>query len=235
MLADNFSGLPGNMSHLELCDALDTARVALDLSSDELWYLLFLIRRTRRHDWVKGAEPIVAWPKFEICVRTGWSEDKLSRIERSLAEKRLIAFRDSINCKRFAYRDQNGMIQKDACGISLAPAGARASEIAAAAHEHVANCKKISAVFDQLFEVKRQIASLKGAGDLPEAARAEANEIYDRLPRRKDHAAVLAQLTKLRDGALRVIKLLRQILGLPCSRPYGRVLLEAPAASLSEA
>ncbi|WP_419270909.1 helix-turn-helix domain-containing protein [Paracoccus sp. T5] len=216
-LADSYKGLPHGITHLELWDQINDARASLRLNSDQITLLGYYIKRTRALDWTPGHEPILAWPKFEICYDLDWSEDKLSRIEASLCRIGLIAFRDSANCKRRVRRESNGAISGCAAGISLAPLGARAEEIFALAHQHRENKTKLRRVYSELFEARSMMRDIQTHPDLCRSACEAISELLDTLPRRKDAAAELSTLTGLLTRAKAMISHLSAMIGLPAA------------------
>lgn len=213
-LADRFDGLPRNMTHWTLCDVLNEAREPLGLDSDELWLLIFYIKRTQPDDWQQGQEPIVGWPKFEISSYTGWSEDKVSRVENRLCAKGLIAFRDSANCKRRAFRGPDGKLTQGARGISLAPSGLRAAEIMALAHEKWEHTRALHRIFSDLFDLRAKCLQLRNHADLQRDISQKLETIITDLPRRRDAAADLDAMKSLAKRAKQTIAWIRRILGL---------------------
>lgn len=213
-LADRFAGLPDGHSHWRLCDDLNAAREPLGLDSDALWLLIFYIKRTKELDWSKGNEPIVAWPKFEICALTGWSDDKVTRIEDRLCRAGLIAFRDAANCKRRAYRNQSGTLRDDASGISLAPAGYRAAEIAALGHSKAEEIRKLHKGYGELFALRAEVVRFVSADAVPEDVRANVEAFIAELPRRRDPHVASSAIRALLDRAKSVLSDLRRLLGL---------------------
>lgn len=212
-LANSFRGLNPRFSRWTLCDDIEKARVPLGLDSDCLWLFRFLTRRTADQDWRPGAEPIVAWSRFEIMAESGWSEDKLGRVENKLCDAGLIAFRDAPNFKRYAYRGADGALPASATGISLAPAGARAAEISAMAHHHQEDIRKLSALFADAFRLRADLAGLKGLDGLPGAMAAAADEVYRLLPCRRDSSTALASLIAIVARARQALAALKAFLG----------------------
>ena len=213
-LADSFQGLPPNFSHWRLCDELSHAREPLGLDSDALWLLVFYIKRSQAQDWERGAEPIVAWPTFEISALTGWSEDKVGRVNDRLCDLGLTAYRDAPNCKRRAFRGQDGAIAGNASGISLAPAGARALEIAALAHEKFAQVRALHRAFGEIFEIRADLMRFRGARELPREMIAAIVKMIDALPKRRDPHAINTVVNALRERASALLNAVRAFLGL---------------------
>lgn len=82
---------------------------------------------TQAQDWESGRRPIV-WPSnARLVEQTGFSLSALKRHTRRLAEKGVIAFKDSPNGKRWGRRDADGVIV-EAYGIDLSPLCARAED-----------------------------------------------------------------------------------------------------------
>lgn len=214
-LADSYSGLPHGITHLELWDQINDARASLGLNSDQITLLGYYIKRTRGLDWTPGHEPVLAWPKFEICYDLDWSEDKLSRVESALCRMGLIAFRDSSTCKRHAHRDMSGSIKGSAFGISLAPLGARAEEIYARAHQHRETKSKLRRIYSELFDARSTMRDMLTHPDLCHSACQVVSELLDALPRRKDASADLSFLAGLLTRARTMIGHLGAMIGLP--------------------
>lgn len=224
-LAQTFRGLPEGYTRFALCDDLHRAREPLALDSDALWLLIFYIKRTQDQDWLAGAAPVVAWPKFEIACVTGWSEDKISRVENRLCDLGLIAFVDGTNCKRKAYRDTDGALGTEAVGISLAPVGARAAEISATGHEKLHEIAALRRVFGALFELRARLGKLASA-ELPRAVWERLSELLADLPKRRDPRACRDVLERLRARAQAFYGDLCKFLGVtPLEQPE-----RAPAA-----
>ncbi|MBU2959143.1 helix-turn-helix domain-containing protein [Paracoccus sp. 1_MG-2023] len=217
-LADSFAGLPAGVTHLELWDRLNGARCDLGLNSNELWLLGYYIKRTRANDWAPGNQPVVAWPKFEVCFDSGWSEDTLSRVERGLCAKGLIAFRDSSNCKRRAFRTRDGGLPENASGISLAPLGARAEEIYALAFQHTENKRKLASLYRALFDARVRARSLQKHPDLPGSIKTMIHNLLAELPARKDPAADITVITALLEKSQDILRRLGAMIGLPEER-----------------
>lgn len=214
-LADDFNGLPLGIHHLKVWDWINDARRSLSLKSDHVTLLGYYIKRTRAIDWTRGHEPIVAWAKFEVCYDLDWSEDKLSRIENDLCSMGLIAYRDSSNCKRRAYRDSEGVMSDNSAGISLAPVGTRALEISALAHQQNADKRKLASIYSQIFELRPIISSFQEHPELPSAIADTIRSMLAELPRRKHHNADLSLMERLLKQASDMIVQLRSLLGFP--------------------
>ncbi len=216
-LADDFEGLPPNHSRWTLCDDIERARVPLGLDSDSLWLLRFLIRRTSEQDWARGREPVIAWSRFEIMAESGWSEDKLARVENRLCNSGLIAFRDAPNCKRAAYRQADGVMPVRATGISLAPAGTRALEIAAMAFDHQEAFTRLSKRFGEAFNLRAEIAGLLRLDEAPPELASCIGDIYRSLPSRRDHTMTIDVLERLVSRAQEVIMAVKAFFGFACT------------------
>lgn len=214
-LATGFKGLPPGFTHWELCDHLATAREPLGLDSDGIWLLTFYLKRTKAQDWEPGAEPVIAWPKFDLCVLSGWSEDKLSRVENRLCAAGLIAFRDSPSCKRRAYRGEDGLMSHDAAGISLAPLGARALEIAAMARQVHEDLRSLRNGFAELFQMRARLLSCARSGALHAEVRVRLAHLLAKIPRRRLPHLSLAQIGEVLGEARAVLQALFDLLGHP--------------------
>lgn len=231
-LAARFEGLPPGFSHWELCDHVANAREPLGLDSDGVCLLQFYLKRSKAQDWERGAEPILAWPKFEICFYMGWSEDKLSRVEAKLCAAGLIAFRDGPNCKRRAYRDRDGRVCAGATGISLAPMGARALEIACLASEALAAGNRLRGIYGELFSLRAELISLLTAASAPEQAREQVRQLIEEMPRRRVVQATVEVLQRLVGRARAAKDALAALLEIPSAPLSGR---DEPAAYVGTA
>jgi replication initiation protein RepC len=132
-LADGYAGLPPGVTRWRLAAALRAAARPLGLTAAMLRLLEHYIDLTYDQDWAGGAEPVVTRPLVEIAETLGRSERQIRNVERSLAERGLLAWRDSGNHHRKGRRDHVTGRLVYAYGPSLAPLGARANEIIAAA------------------------------------------------------------------------------------------------------
>ncbi|RWR30537.1 hypothetical protein D2T29_12765 [Sinirhodobacter populi] len=218
-LAATFRGLPPGYSRFQLCDDLKIAREDLGIDSDSIWLLEFYIKRTKDQDWVAGAEPIAAWPRFEISSITGWSDDKIARIEERLCAARLLAFKmGSASCKRRAYRGEDGFMMEGATGVSLAPVGARAAEIRALHHERILQIAKKREALGEVFRLRADLHHYGELKTLPDSARERILELLDRMPRRRDARIEMKLIRELIERARCMIKSIRAMVGL-CDRP----------------
>jgi DNA repair exonuclease SbcCD ATPase subunit len=213
-LADRFEGLPPKFTHFHLCDALTAAQVPLGLKADDLLLLTYLIKHTKALDWQRGSVPIVAWSRFLVMHDLGWSEDKLRRIEKRLLSLKLIAFRDSPTCKRYVKRDESGNITENSFGISLAPVGARASEIRAKAYEHKEYGKNLYDAFTSCFKLRAKIREAISSKELPEQAKEKARELLEKIPARRTTQENLSELKQLYEKARKMLKTLYVVMGI---------------------
>lgn len=214
-LADGFSGLPPGTGHLELWDWINDARAPLGLTSDEISLLGYYFKRSRAGDWLPGREPVVAWPRFEVCFDLDWTEDKLARIENALCDKHLVAFRDRPDCKRHLSRDRTGRIAAHSTGISLAPAGSRAPEIRALAFQHREDRRALRRLFGDLFQVRAALRAAEGHPDLSGPAAAAVHDMLGAMPLRRDPGTCPTLLSALLERARAMLGHLRAVIGLP--------------------
>lgn len=133
MRADGFLGLPAGISRWRLAAALRTAARLLDLSAPMLRLLEHYIDCTYDIDWTPGNEPIITRPLTETATCLDRSERQIRNIERALAERGLLAWRDSGNHHRRGQRDRKTGQLVYAYGPTLAPLGAQADRIIALA------------------------------------------------------------------------------------------------------
>ncbi len=213
-LGRQFQGFPSGYSRWKLCDDLSAAREPLGLDSDALWLLIFYIKHTQDQDWSHGGEPVVAWPKFELCCLTGWSEDKLSRVEARLCDSGFMVYRDAPNCKRRAFRGEDGWIDPKASGVSLAPCGARAMEIQTAAYQKIEETRELRNLFGELFEWRATLLRFLGHAQLPKEATEALETLMDDLPRRRHHLTPVGSLRALKARAKAMYAAICAMLGL---------------------
>lgn len=226
-IAAAWKGLHG-CSRYDLCDALETARSALGLTSDELFLLRYLIKRTRDQDWLPQARPLVAWARFYVMFDTGWTEDKLNRVEKSLCGKGFITFRDAPNCRRYAARDDQQRLTENTFGISLEPVGARAQEILSKAHQHAEDRDRLYRTFREAFDLRAELAEVAASEGVPTEISERVSEAHGSLPRRRDHAMSLSALRGLLDAARSVLDAARAFLGLPAAPAPAEPKIEPP-------
>ena len=133
-LAAHFNGLPEGVTRWRLMAAARGAARRLVLTVSMLALLEHYVDRSHDQDWTAGAEPVIGWPLIDIAEALGKSERQIRNLERALAERGLLCWRDSGNHHRKGRRDRSGALVY-AYGPSLAPMGARALEIIALAGE----------------------------------------------------------------------------------------------------
>ena len=131
--ADSFMGLPRGVTRWRLAAALRAAARLLDLSAPMLRLLEHYIDCTFDVDWTAGSEPVIIRPLTEVAICLDRSERQIRNLERALAERGLLAWRDSGNHHRRGQRDRRTGRLLHAYGPSLAPLAARADEIIALA------------------------------------------------------------------------------------------------------
>lgn len=127
------SGLPEGISRWRLAAALRGAAPLLGLGPSLLALLALYIDMTRDADWAEDSEPVVPVPVAEVAEALGRSERQVRNIERALAARGLLVWRDSGNLQRRGRRDLRTGRLLWAYGPSLAPLRARAGEILALA------------------------------------------------------------------------------------------------------
>ena len=215
----SFAGLPPGYSHFDLCDDLDAAGRHLGLSSDAISLLRYLIKRTRHSDWQPGSKPVIGWSRFYICHELQWSEDKLGRVESKLISAEMIAFEDSPNCKRFTHRTEDGSLAPSSRGISLAPLGARASELRALVQEQREDARRLYETFASLFAMRAALMQLQSHPMACAQLLVVMAAQIALLPTRRDPVAALAPLLNLAAETEAVISQLRAALGVDES-PY---------------
>lgn len=129
--ADAFAGLPEGIGRWRVMAAVRTAAGALDLTPMMLRLLEHYVDLTWDIDWTAGCEPVVHRPLVEIAAALGRTERQIRNVERALAERGLLAWRDSGNHHRHGRRDHRTGRLIQAYGVSLGPMGARARELIA--------------------------------------------------------------------------------------------------------
>ena len=145
-LADAWAGLPEGVTRWRLVAALRAAAARLGLSSAMLRLVEHYVELSYDQDWAADSEPVICRPLAEIADALDRSERQVRNIERALAARGLLAFRDSGNHVRRGRRDRRSGRLIYAYGPSLAPLGARADEIlatAAAARAEIADRRSL--------------------------------------------------------------------------------------------
>lgn len=213
-LAKAFNGLPKGYTHFNLCDDLADGRSYLGLDSDCICLLHFLIKRSRADDWKPGTQPLVAWSRFFVCHYFGWSEDKLGRVEKKIADLCFIAFIDTSNCKRFLNRTADGSIAEESGGISLAPLGVRLNEIVTAAHEQREEVKALFNTYGEMFRIRSELLTFSKCKDLPKELGGLAATIAKNLPKRRNQKLTIGELKTMLTEAKEALAKLRTYLGI---------------------
>jgi replication initiation protein RepC len=196
--ATAFHGLPEPVTRWRLAAALRGAARRLDLTASMLALLEHYIDVTWDTDWRAGSEPVVIRPLFEIAEHLGKSERQIRNLERALAERGLLTWRDSGNRHRKGRRDRASGALLWAYGPSLAPLGRRAEEIialAAAARRELAENRRLRLSISALRRQAREAAAL--AED--EAAAATARAALAALPARNPAGRPIEALRAQRD------------------------------------
>ena len=136
--AETFEGLPEGMTHWDLFWHIDRAAEPMRFTRVEVDTLRTLYRFSQQQDWKRGTRPIV-WPSNDtLMLELGLSRTALKYRLRCLAEKGLIAWRDSPTGKRYGLRDDRGdLVLNCTYGIDLSPALAIVEE-----------CERAAARFD---------------------------------------------------------------------------------------
>ena len=215
-LADGFQGLPDGVTRWRVAAALRAAARTLGLTGPMLRLLEHYIDLTYDEDWTAGAEPVIIAPLVEIADHLGRSERQIRNIERALADRGLLAWRDSGNHHRKGRRDRRTGRLVYAYGPSLAPLGARALEIVEAARQARAALiagrrlriaisalrRRIRAELAAAAEVDAGAAAQLAARLAAIPARTPAGAGLDTLAARRDALAALAQETAALLGTL---------------------------------
>ena len=129
-LADGFAG--GDITPGQALAAFKAAAPFLGIGPRVAQAIDWLFRFTQPQDWQPGARPIV-WPSAAMMsAELGITETQTKRLNRHLAELRLIVMRDSPNGKRYGHRDRGGKII-EAYGFDLSPVAQRVEEFRALA------------------------------------------------------------------------------------------------------
>ena len=129
-LADGFAG--GDITPGQALAAFKAAAPFLGIGPRVAQAIDWLFRFTQPQDWQPGARPIV-WPSAAMMsAELGITETQTKRLNRHLAELRLIVMRDSPNGKRYGHRDRSGRII-EAYGFDLSPIAQRIEEFRALA------------------------------------------------------------------------------------------------------
>ena len=158
--------------------ALRRVAPALGLKPGELLLLDTLVVFTRPCDWEEGARPLV-WPSNSYLVdNTGLSLSTVKRLLRNLAEKGLIAYKDSSNGHRWGRRDEDGHIL-DAYGFDLSPLSARTEEFESLYQSIRAERDRIKALKRKITIFRRTVWTIL-EGAFVESAREFWNSVKDR-------------------------------------------------------
>lgn len=154
------SGLPPGITRWRLAAALRVAAPALGLTSAMLRLLEHYIDLTYDADWLAGSEPVVFRPMIEIAEHFGRSERQIRNIERALAERGLLTWKDSGNRHRRGTRDRSTGRILYAYGPSLAPLALCCSEILALAERTRAEAREKRALRFAISAAKRRLRAI---------------------------------------------------------------------------
>ncbi|RMF33172.1 MAG: hypothetical protein D6754_17380, partial [Alphaproteobacteria bacterium] len=202
--------LPEGMSRWQLVACLRGAAPALGLSAGMVALIELYVDLSWPQDWEAGAEPIIPVPLCEIAEALGRSERQIRNLERALAERGLIIWRDSGNRHRRGRRDRRTGHLRWAYGPSLGPLRARAEEIAALAaraRAERAEARRLRLAISALRRSLREALEEAGPGagdlarrfaDLP--ARAPAGTPIAELVRRRAELVALRAALEARQG-----------------------------------
>jgi replication initiation protein RepC len=211
-----FYGLPEGVTRWRLAAALRGAARPLGLSASMLALLELYIDLSYDADWTPGAEPIIIRPLYEIAERLGRSERQVRNLERRLADCGLLAWRDSGNHRRQGRRDWKTNRLIYGYGPTLAPLGARASEIIALAQREREEIMAIRRSRLAIASLKRTLNTLLANLDEPVAA--ELAHEHAQLPPRNPAGTPIclleAQRAKLTDLVERARTQLRKTSGM---------------------
>lgn len=160
---------------------------------------------------------LVVFPSnAQLSVRAhGISGSTLRRCLSALVEAGLIHRRDSPNGKRYAHRDRAGQVE-EAFGFSLAPLLARGGELAHLAQKAADDLRLFRRTKEALSICRRDVRKMITAA-MEEGADGDWSAIEEhfialvgrlpRSPRREDVAAVLEDMTMLRDEIVNILEM----------------------------
>lgn len=200
--ADGFAGLPAGVTRWRLAAALRAAARLLDLSAPMLRLLEYYIDCTYDIDWTVGNEPVITRPLTETATSLNRSERQIRNIERSLAERGLLAWRDSANHHRRGQRDRRTGRLLHAYGPTLAPLAARTAEILALAGQARAELAALRRSRLAIGALRRRLRCAMAIAPAGPAAQDEAlKAINRRLPARLSLAELEQHREQLRKQA----------------------------------
>jgi hypothetical protein len=207
--AESFAGLPDGVTRWRLAAALRAAARLLDLSAPMLRLLEHYIDCTYDIDWTAGSEPVVTRPLTETATCLGRSERQIRNIERALAERGLLGWRDSGNHHRRGQRDRRTGRLMHAYGPTLSPLGARAAEILSLAAKARAELAELRRSRLAIGALRRRLRCAMAALTLPVAEMGQAEKLLRRrLPARLSlteldgHREALRRLTYEMEAAI---------------------------------
>lgn len=205
-LADAFDGLPDGVTRWRLAASLRAAEQQLDLSPSMLRLLLHYIDLSYDADWEAGTEPVITRPVIEIAEHLGKSERQVRNLERALAARGLLAWRDSGNHHRHGRRDRATGRLVYAYGPTLAPLGARAPEIIALAATARRDAQEKRRLRMEIGALRRRLKALAAtAADMGENDLATTLATADAsLPRRNAAGEPVDTLSR-REASLRAL------------------------------
>jgi replication initiation protein RepC len=199
---EDFGGLPEGITRWRLAAALRSAARLLDLSAPMMRLLEHYIDCTYDVDWTAGCEPIITRPLTEIATCLGRSERQIRNIERALAERGLLGWRDSGNHHRRGQRDRATGRLLHGYGPTLLPLAARAAEIVALASQARTELAELRRSRLAIGALRRRLRCALAALPQPTAETGQAEALlHRRLPARlslielDDHREALRDLT----------------------------------------
>lgn len=179
--ANSFNGLPAGMTRWRLAALVRGAARLLDLSPGMLRLLQHYIDQTFDIDWTPGNEPIVCRPLVETATQLGRSERQIRNLEQALANRGLLAWRDSSNHRRWGRRDRHTGRLTEAYGATLAPLAARAEDIEVLAARARAEDKMHHRLRREIAACRRRLrAALAWCTDRHDPMLTEAQELVSR-------------------------------------------------------
>lgn len=207
-LADGWTGLPEGVTRWRLAAALRAAARPLGLTGTMLRMIELYIDLSYDQDWAADSEPVICRPLVEIAEHMDLGERQVRNLERRLAELGLIAFRDSGNHARRGRRDRRTGKLVYAYGPSLAPLGARATEIIAlaeSARREIAEGRRLRLSISALRRrLRADLAAAAETGIAVADLAAEFDALPDRLPAGMAIGAMNANRDRLDNLAHRV-------------------------------
>lgn len=199
-LADEFESLPSGARPMQLADALEYARVDLNLGAMEYLYMRMAIRNTSVKFWFDGREPIFGWSRITIAVKLGICERSVSRLEEALVRKGLIVHRDGPMLRR-----HGGSHQRDGRGVSLAPIGARYDEIMDRARRVLREQREWGEARTEIYAAKEHLKAAAERDDVPDDVQEEIQEVLDEIPPRVSASTLFEELDRIRKRAAKLV------------------------------